>query len=590
MNNKLTYEQFADKWFEYHSDLYTELLKKISAEQNEYYESIQDTHSVFCTFYFDGDQHTFSTYKWDSNAMNAGVIYQKDIQVVQEIASKLISISNKHQEQFDQWKRDWTLYQQDEYSFEEDNTIDEDKKTEKTDASVDEKISSMPESEKVETVKGIQFNADGSYVLKQSKTLAQMMRMFMQWWELVQSLVRSADNPDGTTVLKTFTGESVTIQNSSTFGKGPSDIISNLQASVVINSAFDYAGHAMREGLICPVCHNKVHSLKIGGFCSTECAMKFVMKMAAPFELTPSEAYREFYETLDKITGILDHTSLILNALTGIPNILRDLATIPEPYKSYVQVKINEGFCMLYASIQKLMIKKTELIKKMMKPVKLGFIKKPLKVIFGAVEIILNAMEYAQMAFDMAYMYVYQVIDKIKIPLGPNLGLSGESYGWLLTPRSFMSPMPYTCPDATKVIVELPGGSGPQKIEAIKAAMPSGMQNINFQAIDETVRKLFPPLTPLDYYLEPELFQVRYLFSDQSNIVLQIRQQLEDMMTYGLDYIPKFENLLPVKQFTFGETNVWLPNLGYVWFVLALMDGWGPHSQALTGSLLNPAI
>ena len=49
--------------------------------------------------------------------------------------------------------------------------------------------------------------------------------------------------------------------------------------------------------------------------------------------------------------------------------------------------------------------------------------------------------------------------------------------------------------------------------------MPSAMENNNMQAIDKVIQGLFPPLTPIDYYLEPELFDVRYLFSDQSDLV-----------------------------------------------------------------------
>lgn len=73
-------------------------------------------------------------------------------------------------------------------------------------------------------------------------------------------------------------------------------------------------------------------------------------------------------------------------------------------------------------------------------------------------------------------------------------------------------------------------------------------------------------------------------------MVSQVRQQLEDLLKGGPDYIPNFENLLPIKTMKFSGKEVPMPNIGYLWFLLGLMDAWAPHSQALVGSLLNPAI
>jgi len=36
--------------------------------------------------------------------------------------------------------------------------------------------------------------------------------------------------------------------------------------------------------------------------------------------------------------------------------------------------------------------------------------------------------------------------------------------------------------------------------------------------------------------------------------------------------------------------ELWLPNIGYIWFLLGLADAWGPHSQSLVGSMMNPAV
>jgi hypothetical protein len=58
----------------------------------------------------------------------------------------------------------------------------------------------------------------------------------------------------------------------------------------------------------------------------------------------------------------------------------------------------------------------------------------------------------------------------------------------------------------------------------MKLALPGALTSTFLQVIDVIVDSCFPPLTPLDYYLEPELFIIRHTFSDQSKLTMQIRQ------------------------------------------------------------------
>jgi len=67
------------------------------------------------------------------------------------------------------------------------------------------------------------------------------------------------------------------------------------------------------------------------------------------------------------------------------------------------------------------------------------------------------------------------VLDQLSnIPTG--LVIPAESFAWALSPRSFISPMPYTLPggDATKIFIVLPGGSG-VPLEGIKSLLPSAL-------------------------------------------------------------------------------------------------------------------
>jgi len=89
------------------------------------------------------------------------------------------------------------------------------------------------------------------------------------------------------------------------------------------------------------------------------------------------------------------------------------------------------------------------------------------------------------MAVDKAYTTVMNTLTPL---LSTGASIDAESFAWCCTPRSFISPMPYTCPDAGKLFVNLPGGSGLPKIELIKPLMPSGLCTINFAAIDAIIQ------------------------------------------------------------------------------------------------------
>lgn len=439
---------------------------------------------------------------------------------------------------------------------------------------------SVIETDKVEQVKGVKFAKDGTYVVNQSKSIQEILAMVQQWWELIQTLKKMKFK----------------LQKHSTSATQEPDGTMTINTLAVMQAAFDMYGHAYREGMMCPVCGKKARYLPPGGYCSVECLIKAAKDKALAFLMQPNEKFKPLQDKLELLCAILDQTNLLINAITMIPDIIKELASLPEEWKQYVRNKIAEGFAELQELIQKLMKKKNELLERILKPINFGIIAKPIAAIIGVIQTIQQALQITQEAFEIAFDTVKLILDKLTTvsTAPPGLKLPAESFAWALTPRSFISPMPYTNPDCGKIFVVLPGGGG-VPIEGFKPLLPSALQSINFEAIDAVIQSLFPPLTPLDYYLDPPLFQIRYLFSDQSDLVFQIRQQLEDFLKAGPDYIPNFENLLPIKTYTFekgteNEKQIPLPNIGYIWFLLGLMDAWGPHSQALVGSIFNPAI
>ena len=150
----------------------------------------------------------------------------------------------------------------------------------------------------------------------------------------------------------------------------------------------------------------------------------------------------------------------------------------------------------------------------------------------------------------------------IKIPA---IGISPESYAWLFTARSMMTP------DAGLLIIELPTHSTDG---ILKKIWPTGMINSACEKIDNVVKKTFPPIQAVEYFMDPDLFDVRLALSDQSDLVKKFYETLEPLLVLGLDYMPRYKNL----------------KLSNIWYVLAVMDGWSIHGRYEFGSIIHPEV
>lgn len=433
-----------------------------------------------------------------------------------------------------------------------------------------------------EMARGLMFNADGTYVAKKSKTIRQIIAMLQQWWLLVQRL----KNTD----FKNIKAECDALSDQEHQDEQDKEL-PPVNAMVYMKAAFDMYGHAYREGMMCPVCGKKARYLPPGGYCSVECLMKDAKDKALAFLLSPNIKYKWLYEIVDQICAILDQSTLILNAIVMIPDIIRELATLPDDWKEYAYKKITEGFATLQELIEEAMKKKNELLKRALDKMSFGSIAKPIAMAFAAIDAIKQSIEIAKEALDIAVSTIKLILKNLAAVVAgpPGLVIPSGSFAWALTPRSFICPRPVmSSPDAGKIFVVLPNGAGLEnaKVPLIKNAL----ENINIEAIESTLQSLFPPLTPVDYYLPHDLFKVRWLFSDKSDLIKQIRQQLEMFLVGGPDYIPKFEDLLPIKVFTIDGQKVPLPNVNYLWFLLGLFDAWAPHSTAMVGSLIHPEV
>lgn len=128
--------------------------------------------------------------------------------------------------------------------------------------------------------------------------------------------------------------------------------------------------------------------MPMGGYCSVECMIKDISAKATGYLTKPNEKYKEYYEVIDNVKSILDMLSLTINAIVLIPNIIKELAVVPDEYKQYVILKINEAFCDLEILIQKFLEKKNELLRKLLDKAKLGVITKPLSYILVGLDTI----------------------------------------------------------------------------------------------------------------------------------------------------------------------------------------------------------
>lgn len=511
-------------------------------------------------------------YNADYGSLTGKKIYTEDLDLEQIKTNQIFSKTSDGEPIYDNETGkfvmdDSYLTEVDEHVADELQNIDEIAKE------PDEALQSMLESiesKQEETTKGISLNEDGSYALSHSKTLRELMQMFEQWWELVQTLKMAANDVDKTFVEDPEPTEKQVIN-----------------AGVYIQSAFDKFGHAFVLGTGCPVCGKKLKYLPPGGYCSMKCMIMDVKNKIMAYVTQPNDRFDKYIDVFDRILSILDQMTLILNAITMIPDIIKELAKIPEEYKQYVMLKINEGFCELQVLIQRLMIWKNKLLVKIMSEVKFGWITKPLAAMLSGLQALMNAIEEFKRMLMSVYDPTMAVLQNLTLfngaPFVGGLTIDANGFAWALTPRSFISPLPIgITSDMGKIFVNLPGAVGMDNIK--KAIMPSALMNMNFSAIDAVIQGAFPPLTPLDYYLEPALFKVRFELSDQGHVVEMVRQLLSDLLSIGPDYIPAFENLFPVK------TRFPYVNICYAWFLLGLMDAWAPHSKVMVGSILNPLV
>lgn len=407
---------------------------------------------------------------------------------------------------------------------------------------LDDKLFSLVKEEKIS---GIKLNANGSYVKSEPKDYNKVLEAFFHYDQIVDMIHN--------TQLQ-VTEDNTNLQKNKV-SNNKEGVISAL---VKTKNAFDRFGRTIKEGSTCRVCGKRLAYLPAQGFCSSECFIKDltnrVLTQRALSEKDPVNV------TVDYLQHWLQYINIVINLLTELPQLLRDVHWLPEIYRNYVVVKLNICFVKIRLMITRLLLAKNDAIIILLTPVQNGILDDKLANWFEPINNIIKIINIITESLNIAMSAA------IKVMQVPTSTIAPESYAWLMTPRSALNS------DAGKLFIELPITSPAQGI--INKIIPSGILNQHVEAIDKWVHKKFPPILNGEYLMDPDAFNLRLELSDQSDIVIRTYEILANFMVLGPDYMPRYKNL----------------KLTNFYFITAILEGWAVHGKNSFGSLIHPNI
>lgn len=352
---------------------------------------------------------------------------------------------------------------------------------------------------------------------------------------------------------------------------------STLEAAIGLVSGIDQFGHYLMKGGTCPVCGKHIDFMPGNGYCSLTCAAKDLLRKIA--ETLKGEYTVETPEIIERIKNILDYFNLVLNVISKVPDILAGTASMPEEYRNYVTAKVNIVFLELKKIINLLLIKKDELIIKLLRRIKFGTIDAKLSPLFAVINQVIKAVQLAKDALEKALAAAYNTINKVSglFYIGP------QEYGFFFTLKSNMAICPFYKTDPTVYKAGQLGkpfwGMGVMNIAfdmskcqfKLDIGMKSALQNVDFQKINTIIRKAFPPITAPEYLMDPELFDVRLALSDQNAPAIEkLVRLLEGTIVIGGDFLPTYERL----------------KLTNIWFIAAILTTWAPTTRSIFGDFI----
>lgn len=310
-------------------------------------------------------------------------------------------------------------------------------------------------------------------------------------------------------------------------------------------------GTVVTKKFVCPNCGKLVDQLLQNGYCSKSCATKARLTRQ---KAKVSAAGEKTLDLIDKIRDKLKLLDMAINLISELPELIKGRVRLPQEYRDYITLRIDAIFLQIKKFINTLMIMKNEALIELLKKVKFGDLDSKLQVIFQPISTILTTIASVQQAMNIA---LAAILALLKMPM---TGISPQSYGWLMTAKSAQFPE-----HAGKLFVEI--------IPKANLALdfPNKMNIINTQAIEAITKASLPPVTDIEYFMDPTAFKVRFALSqDNAPRVKKMIQMLEALIVFGADTFPRYKRL----------------SLANVWFVISILTGWGPTSRGVFGDFI----
>lgn len=309
-------------------------------------------------------------------------------------------------------------------------------------------------------------------------------------------------------------------------------------------------GKALKQGCQCAVCGKQVPWMPQFGYCSFECAWED-FKNRLEFRKYKDNPFQKY---IDGIRNVLTYIDLAMNLIMELPNKLKQIAKLPPEYANYLKMQINKIFLKIKIVINKLLIYKNKLLLLILDPMKWGVIGDKLGNWLEKIQPILETYNKIKTNVDLAVKAILNMMEN------PIYTLPAGSFVWAQTLRGIINNPQY------QFYVEVP----------VPCPSPLGtaLDCLDVNLIHKIVTTSFPSIKPIEYFYEPEVFDVRLALSDQSQAMRDILDFLELTCKVNVEYLPRYKDL----------------NLKNPWYILAMLMSWGPKGRQQFGSFINPYV
>lgn len=380
-------------------------------------------------------------------------------------------------------------------------------------------------------------------------------------------------------------------------------------------------------GFNCPVCGKRVKYIPINGYCSLNC---FISDMETQLLTVKNHTVAQLKEfTESNMQVVSDYIKTVLSVINDLPDAIKEIEDLPDKMKSYLQVQYNYIANRLKIQTDKILIWKNKLliawlveymngvcakdglnepVQKSSEPETStetakeneGTNKEPndiSKIItdiqLQSPELINNILSQTKVVTDtmvdltkklqVILQYTdkfYEIYDTLYDAINQiiQLVVPSDSFGFSATTRAriknpaWLMYVDISCPCSASY-------SLPKKRENYKSENKAGATRPKVEKIKKMVDKIinysFPPITEYEYLLDPQVFAVRLIMSDQN--VVAIAKNIKTLFKIfrgSPDLLPKYEEMTVIN----------------LWYMYALIYGIVPTIQFNYGKIAPSTV